>query len=83
MPATLLLGAGLSNPDESQHREALLDAVRAGHAVSASFDPSDRERPPADYRSYLLFSVTRHHDRLTTVGAFGRVVPVGHRGRHP
>lgn len=81
LPLVLLVGAGLTCPDERQHQAALLDAIRSGHAVSGRFDPSERDQWPVDYRSYGLFSLTRLHDQLTAVGAFGRVVVVGRRGR--
>ncbi len=81
VPAVLVLAAWLMNPDEGHHREALRAAVEAGHPVSAGFAAHERSAPPVHYQNLVVCSVTQHRHGLTTLGAFGHVVPVGKR-RH-
>lgn len=83
LPALLVATAVALNPQEAQHRLALREALASGHPVGAIFAASERAAPPVQYESYGLLSVTRHGRDLTTVGAFGRVVAVGKRGRQP
>jgi hypothetical protein len=81
VPAVLLLAAWMLNPDEGQHRDTLRAAVEAGHPVSAGFAAHERAAPPVRYQSLVVCSVTQHRQGLTTLGAFGHVVPFGKR-RH-
>lgn len=83
LPSLMLPAALLLNPDETQHRETLRAAIAAGHPVAAGFDAQERAVPDLRYQSFGVLSLTRHRHELTTLGAFGKVVAVGKRGRRP
>ena len=65
------------NPSRDTHEEQLRATLDPEHPVLSAFLEGDSMAPKLEYRSYVLFSVTRVAGERTRVGFLGRVFTGG------
>ena len=75
---TILVCAAIwTNPSQVRHEDQLRATARAASPIVGAFLQDSATAPKLEYRSYLLFSVTRVAGERTTVGFLGRVFAGG------